>query len=132
MRINLAIEQGLGQCDVDTASAHPIDDLNQTVQRRALKSAVKRHGRACSNVRSAGCSPGEARMPHRDGVPVLQLPLDDVEAFGRRVYNLPVAIALATEQHRCAGESDVWAEVAGALLDSSLSVALSDVKFLVR
>lgn len=56
---------------------------------------------------------GVARTPTRDGVTVLQVPFDDDDAFDRRVDDLLVAIALTAEQHRCASESEAWAEVAG-------------------
>lgn len=56
---------------------------------------------------------GVARTPTRDGVTVLQVPFDHDDAFDRRVDDLLVAIALTAEQHRCASESEAWAEVAG-------------------
>ncbi|KGC70090.1 integrase family domain protein [Burkholderia pseudomallei] len=56
---------------------------------------------------------GVARTPTRDGVTVLQVPLDHDDAFDRRVDDLLVAIALTAEQHRCTSESEAWAEVAG-------------------
>ena len=56
---------------------------------------------------------GVARTTTRDGVTVLQVPFENDDGFDRRVDDLLVAIALTAEQHRCASESDAWAEVAG-------------------
>ncbi|ABX19915.1 site-specific integrase [Burkholderia multivorans] len=56
---------------------------------------------------------GFGRTPIRDGVTVLQVPFDNQDAFDRRVDDLLVQIAMTAEQHRCASESEAWAEVAG-------------------
>lgn len=56
---------------------------------------------------------GIARTPTRDGVIVLQVPFDHDDGFDRRVDDPLVAIALTAEQHRCASESEAWAEIAG-------------------
>lgn len=54
---------------------------------------------------------GVVRTPTRDGG--LCVPFDNDDAVDRRIDDLPVAIALAAEQHRCTSATEAWAEVAG-------------------
>ncbi|WP_275042625.1 phage integrase family protein [Burkholderia cepacia] len=96
----------------DVAAAVQVVDVHMTLRVEPKRAGGRGRGRVLERIEREVLA-GIARTPTRDGVTVLQVPFENDDAFDRRVDDLLVAIALTAEQHRCASESEAWAEVAG-------------------
>ncbi|WP_258048630.1 hypothetical protein [Burkholderia anthinoferrum] len=96
--------------------ARPADQLARSPTRTRPRTCSGRVRSSCattSRITAWTPSPTSATCPARDGVTVLRVPFENDDAFDRRVDDLLVAIALTAEPHRCASESDAWADIAG-------------------
>ncbi|RQY49119.1 integrase [Burkholderia stagnalis] len=98
--------------DADPAGGVPLVAVHVTLKVAPKRTGGRGRARVLERVEREVLA-GVARTPTRDGVTVLQVPFENEDAFDRRVDDLLVAIALTAEQHRCASESEAWAEVAG-------------------
>nr|WP_302054750.1 site-specific integrase [Burkholderia multivorans] len=96
----------------DTGAAAQLVAVHVTLRVEPKRSGGRGRARVLERVEREVLA-GFGRTPIRDGVTVLQVPFDNEDAFDRRVDDLLVEIAMTAEQHRCASESEAWAEVAG-------------------
>nr|WP_302182822.1 site-specific integrase [Burkholderia multivorans] len=96
----------------DTGAAAQLVAVHVTLRVEPKRSGGRGRARVLERVEREVLA-GFGRTPIRDGVTVLQVPFDNEDAFDRRVNDLLVEIAMTAEQHRCASESEAWAEVAG-------------------
>nr|WP_309288716.1 tyrosine-type recombinase/integrase [Burkholderia sp.] len=98
--------------EADPAGVTPMVAVHVTLKVEPKRVGGRGRGRVLERIEREVLA-GVARTPTRDGVTVLQVPFENDDAFDRRVDDLLVAIALTAEQHRCASESDAWADIAG-------------------